>query len=42
MTGFNITKIPDFIEDECDWCKPFKTYPIIDLLNGTVDNGLPI
>lgn len=42
MTGFNITKIPDFIEDEWDWCKPFKTYPIIDLLNGTVDNGLPI
>lgn len=43
MTGFNITRIPDFVEDEWDWCEPFKTYPIADIIdNGMVDNGLPI
>lgn len=38
-TGFNITKMPEFIIGDWNWCKPFKTYPIEDLLNGTVDNG---
>lgn len=39
--GFNITSMPAYIEDEWDWCRAFKTYPIEDLIkNGTVDNGL--
>jgi hypothetical protein len=38
--GFNITDIPNFIIGEWNWCKPFKTYPIIDLLGGSVDNGV--
>lgn len=43
MTGFNVTEIPDFVEDEWDWCKPFTTYPIENLIDdGMVDNGLPI
>jgi len=42
-TGFNITKTPDFVEDEWDWCKPNYAYPIKDLIeNGTVNNGQPI
>ena len=40
-TGFNVKRIPNFIEDEWDWCLQFKTYPIEDLIeNGTVDNGV--
>ena len=39
--GYNITQMPDYIEDEWDWCRAFKTYPIEDLIeNGTVDNGV--
>ena len=38
-TGFNITEMPDFNVGEWNWVHPFKTYPIIDLLGGTVDNG---
>lgn len=39
--GYNITNMPDYIEDEWDWCRAFKTYPIEDLIeNGTVDNGV--
>ena len=42
-TGFNITKTPDFVEDDWDWCKPNYAYPIKDLIeNGTVNNGQPI
>ena len=43
MTGFDITSIPDFVPDEWDWCKPWCTYPIEDLIEtGTNNNGLPI
>lgn len=39
----DICKIPEFIADEWDWCVPFKSYPIIDLIeNGTVNNGIPM
>ena len=39
----SISDTPDFIPDEWDWCRSFKTYPIVDLIeNGTVDNGLTI
>lgn len=42
-TGFNITKTPDFVEDDWDWCKPNYAYPIKDLIeSGTVNNGQPI
>lgn len=41
--GLIISNMPDFREDYWDWCIPFKSYPISDLLeNGTVNNGLPI
>ena len=37
---YMISKSPDYVEDEWDWCIPFKTYPIIDLIeSGTVNNG---
>lgn len=43
LKGIWITKMPAFIPDEWEWCEPFKSYPIEDLLeNGTVDNGNPI
>lgn len=39
----DLTKMPDYIDDEWEWCKPFTTYPIKDLIDtGTVNNGLPI
>jgi hypothetical protein len=38
-----ISKSPSFLWDMWEWCIPFKTYPIKDLIdNGTVNNGLPI
>lgn len=38
-----ISIMPDFIEDMWEWCVPFKTYPIKDLIDsGTVNNGLHI
>lgn len=39
LKGVWITKMPGFVPDEWEWCKAFKSYPIQDLLNGTVDNG---
>ena len=39
----DLTKMPDYVDDEWEWCKPFTTYPIKDLIDtGTVNNGLPI
>lgn len=38
-----ISKSPAFVDDEWEWCLPFTTYPIEDLLEtGNVNNGLPI
>lgn len=38
-----ISKMPNYVVDEWEWCEAFKTYPISDLIeNGTVNNGLPI
>lgn len=38
-----ISKSPSFTFDMWKWCKPFKTYPIKDLIeSGTVNNGLTI
>lgn len=38
-----ISTMPDFKADMWEWCIPFKTYPIEDLIeSGTVNNGLPI
>ena len=43
ISGFDIVKQPDYIEDEWDWCEAFKSYAISDLVeSGTVNNGLPI
>ena len=43
MTGFDVTSIPDFVPDEWDWCKPWYTYPIENLIEtGTNNNGLLI
>ena len=39
-TGFNISKTPDFIEDDWDWCDPNTSYAISDILErGTVPIG---
>lgn len=39
----NISKMPNFVDDEWEWCKAFTTYPIQDLIDtGTVNNGIPI
>ena len=36
-----ISDSPSFVEDEWDWVRPLRTYPIHDILEtGTVDNGL--
>ena len=43
MEDYYIPDIPEFIDDEWEWCEPNRTYPIEDLINsGTVNNGLPI
>lgn len=40
MSDLFIQRMPEFFEDEWDWCLPNRTYPISDILeNGTVDNG---
>ena len=40
VDGTLITNMPDFVGDEWDWCLPFTTYPISDLIeNGYADNG---
>lgn len=37
----SVTDTPSFVPSEWDWCLPFKTYAIVDILeNGTVDNGV--
>lgn len=39
----NLTNMPDYVDDEWEWCKAFTTYPIKDLIDtGTVNNGQPI
>lgn len=38
----DITKTPSFVPDEWKWCEPLVSYPIIDLLDGNADNGIPI
>lgn len=38
-----ISEMPDYKEDYWDWCIPFKTYPIKNLIDtGTVNNGLTL
>lgn len=36
--GILITDMPDYIEDEWDWCTPFITYPIVDLIEEAIGN----
>ena len=39
-TDLDVSNMPGFIDDQWDWCLPFTTYPISDILeNGTVNNG---
>ena len=43
MTDLYLPSMPDFVENEWDWCKPNTTYPIANMVEtGTVNNGLPI